>query len=733
MFKSFLSRSLLLLSILLFGIFGWYYETGLPAWLMLLGGMLAGAACYIVFSYLLKGLRRLGQRVPQGTYIAILATLATAIVVKEAGLWMPDQVYFGGLLIFIVCLLMIAISIPFVRKKGLDYGWKTLAILGIWVPLGVMVWCVNFLQKAGHDPYASELPAPFEGVETPLLSASGLADPTDGDYLNSREFTYGHGNDKHRHAYAEGLTYFTPTVDASRLLTAWKGKKKKWRERYLGYGIDSLPLNGTVEMPKGKGPFPLALIVHGNHDMIDYSDEGYGNMQSMLAAKGIIAVSVDENFINAHWSGDFRGKEMPARAWILLKHLEQWQQWNADSTHDLYQQVDMDKIMLVGHSRGGEAVSIAAAFNDLPYFPDDANEKFDFHFGIKGIVPIAPTDYRYHRQISLKDISYLSLQGSYDADENSFWGMRPYHRLQFSDSSDHFKAGVYIHRANHGQFNNSWGRRDFGPPSGWLLNTKPLLGMRDQIAIGNIFIGAFAEAVLKGNRAYVPLFQQVACGRDWLPQTHYLSHYQDGDDIILQDFEENINLAEGRDGITISTRRLAVWREEKLGTRGSGSQENHAVILGWDQDENEKDDFLPSYSLEFAEPISMDSAGHLLLSIAAGDYHQLPDNPEDRSEPQLDFHIQLTDTAGARAQLAVSDIKTIAPRLKVQFMKTKGLSEDQVGKAWEMQLDGFHFPISAFEKISPNFDQNSIKLINLVFDMSPYGVVAIDKIGYSPN
>ena len=77
----------------------------------------------------------------------------------------------------------------------------------------------------------------------------------------------------------------------------------------------------------------------------------------------------------------------------------------------------------MGHSRGGEAVSIAAAFNKLERFPDNGNEKFDFDFGIKGIITVAPTDYRYNREISLKDINYLSIQGASDADETSFWGI----------------------------------------------------------------------------------------------------------------------------------------------------------------------------------------------------------------------------------------------------------------------------------------------------------------------
>ena len=122
-------------------------------------------------------------------------------------------------------------------------------------------------------------------------------------------------------------------------------------------------------MPEGKGPFPLILIVHGNHSMVDYSDGGYGYLGELLASRGFITVSVDENFLNGHWSGDFRGKEMPARAWLLLKHLEQWKKCNNDPNHEMTNKTDMENIILIGHPRGGEAVSIAAALKQLNYFP----------------------------------------------------------------------------------------------------------------------------------------------------------------------------------------------------------------------------------------------------------------------------------------------------------------------------------------------------------------------------
>ena len=145
------------------------------------------------------------------------------------------------------------------------------------------------------------------------------------------------------------MTIKTKTVDASPFVSmepVSEGARKDW-----GFGLKKSPINGRVWYPEGDGPFPLVLIVHGNHDPLDYSDPGYGYLGELLASRGFILVSVDENFIN----GGLRG-ESDGRAWLLLKHLEEWKRWNDSAGGPFYHKVDMNNIALMGHSRGGEAV-----------------------------------------------------------------------------------------------------------------------------------------------------------------------------------------------------------------------------------------------------------------------------------------------------------------------------------------------------------------------------------------
>lgn len=723
--------ALLLFNLLVFGIAGYYFETGLPPAVMTLAGALTGLLITMAFYMLFQFLGRIFQRIPQAMIVAVFSALASLILLRAYAFRLPAPVFYPAIFLGMTASLVAYYS---VRRLQLNRGALP-AWGGILLSLMIVIAGMTWLGRSGGDPYRDSLPAPFGASSIETLSTRGIPNPAAAGPYSYELFTYGSGTDKVREEFGKAVRFRTPTVDARQLLPDWKGKKKRWREHYWGFGADRFPLNARVYCPEGEGPFPLVLIVHGNHSMIDHSDGGYAYLGEMLAGRGMITASVDENFINAHWSGDFRGKEMPVRAWLLLKHLELWRQWNEDAAHPLFQQIDLDNILLIGHSRGGEAVSIAAAFNELEYFPDDAGISFDFDFSIKGVVAIAPTDYRYHRQIRLKNINFLSLQGSYDADETSFWGLRPYRRLQFTDAGDWFKAGVYVHRANHGQFNSSWGRSDFGGPMQWLLNRGALISGADQREAAKVFISAFAEAVLKQNRQYLPVFKNVALARDWLPENFYLTHYSDNKFTPLIDFEEDMDLSSGGQVAEIQTHNLKIWREEKLGTRGEGSQENNAVVIGWDYGEIVDRDSVASYRILLADSLALpvDSSGSFLVTLAAGDPKELKrkDKSMDKTkDPLLDLTIRLVDKRERTADIPVSKIKRIAPRLKTHFTKLASINKT-FGKDWEIQPETFHLPLAEFDKSEGTFDFAQIRRIDFILDQVPFGILVIDDIGFA--
>jgi len=715
---------LLLVSTITF-LSGFFFRTGIPKVVIGILTLLFGILIFWIFRLLTARLHKGILRIPSFVFSLIGATLITSIIAKEIQFRFADILFYPGILLAILCLVILFGSSWVLIKHASTSLWLHRILITLsCLALGGMTY---FLAYDGNDPY----PLNYEASSAELLSTNGIRNPGEKGTYPFSYFTYGSGTDRRREEFGKGVTYKTSSVDASLVLPEWKGSTAKWRERFWGFGVKEFPINGRVWMPKGDGKFPMVFIVHGNHGMEEFSDPGYAYLGELLASRGFITISIDENFLNGTWSGDFRGKEMPARAWLLLKHLEVWRNWNADPPNEFYNNADLENVILAGHSRGGEAAPIAAHYNDLNYFPDNANVKFDFHFGIKGIIAIAPTDKRYTRRIKLENINYLSLQGSYDSDEASFFGYRQYQRIKFTDSSFYFKSGLYVHRANHGQFNSIWGRVDAGPPGSWLLNLKPLVTEEDQQQIAKVYISAFAEATLHKDLAYLSIFKNASSAADWLPKGFLLNTYADSKTEVVANFEEDIELTSGsKKEISLLGEQLKVWREETLQFRDEDTQGNNAVVLGWDstQDSTKQK---PQYHLSFQESIELHEFNSLFISVAQGDPSELKNKTnetkkEDEKELVANFTIQLEDSTGQQVQVDLSSVKKPAPRLKVQFEKLS-LLQKNYGSPWEPAFETFEIPRSRFEGASKPL--KNIKHIRFIFDLTPRGVIIIDDIG----
>lgn len=170
----------------------------------------------------------------------------------------------------------------------------------------------------------------------------------------------------------------------------------------VGWPFDenAVPINGLLRLSNGSAPFPLALFVHGNHNPSENSTPGYVYLMELLASQGIIAGSVDCNFLNGWNSG-----ENDARAIVHLEHVRQFRIWNQQAGHPLLGKVNLEKIMIIGHSRGGEAVGHACLFNTLssvtpdpgdPPVPIDGSLGLGpYGFALNVAAAISPTDNQY--------------------------------------------------------------------------------------------------------------------------------------------------------------------------------------------------------------------------------------------------------------------------------------------------------------------------------------------------
>ena len=669
------------------------------------------------------------------------------------------------------------------KFQNLTLPKKIVSLLGLIIGVGGIVTAIILYIPNGIDvkplvnaAYTSEANIKHIPLESPAKS---------GAYKVNTLF-YGSGKDKHRKHFGEDVDIKTDSVNGVAFLDNWEGMSGWWRTKFWGFDSKALPLNAQVWYPEGEGPFPLVLIVHGNHGMQDFSDIGYEYLGKLLASRGIIAASIDENFINSSWSDVFSDgltKENDARGWILLEHLRQWHEWNDNPENSFYNKIDTNKLSLIGHSRGGEAVAHAALLNTLPYYSDDATIQLDYNFNIKSIIAIAPVDGQYapgNTRTTLKDIDYFTIHGAQDADVTSFAGSRQYDRISYTDSTYHFKSGLYVYGSNHGQFNTSWENNDVNTPFVKMLNLKQLLSGKDQREIAKVYISAFLETTLNDNRDYLPLFTDHRTGKDWLPETIYLNQFEDSNTTHLATFDDDFDVTTASvDSVAITSERLTVWKEKQIPTKW-GSKRNRGLFLGWHYKKEDVDNWkeqdtinidstniyrqpvhdtlIASYSINFKKNImDIDSSSVLVFSMSESKLGSNPkasgkwidntkndvenetensedsneveeennEDEEEKGEDPINFSIKVMDSIGNEVYFPISDFSTLQRRLGVKLWKQDYNDSERS----ENVLQTYRFPVEDMLKLNPDFDLSAISEIRFIFDKTNKGVILIDDIG----
>ena len=602
---------------------------------------------------------------------------------------------------------------------------RSIAIAGLALGVVGLALGVYWLLDAG-----SPLVLPT-GVAS-QVEALAMPDPSQPGPYAVQTLFYGSGHDARRMEYGADADLVTETVDGAALVEGWTGL----RTSYWGFGPEAIPINGRVWYPKGEGPFPLVLIVHGNHPMEDFSDAGYAYLGELLASRGFILASVDQNFLNLSLLADALilsplKEENDLRGWLLLEHLNVWRDWNATPNNPFYQKVDLDNVALMGHSRGGEAVAIATAFNRLPYYPDNAAVHFDYGFNIRSVIAIAPIDGTYNptgRAIPLENVNYLVLHGVHDMDVISFSGASQYARVHFTDGGNRFKASLYIYGANHGQFNTSWGRKDSFEPLMRLFNLQQLMPAEQQEQIAKVYISAFLETTLNAESGYLPLFRDHRRAQAWLPETRYMNQYQDASMQLVSTYQEDINLATTTlpSGAQVGE-NMTLWREQLVKAKW-GEIDNHAVYLGWDKDTSAT---TASYAIQLPDGgLKLNQSSTLAFSLADANEDPTPEN-KDQSEKgarePIDLTIEVMDTLGEVARLPLSYVAPLQPQFEGQIAKAAFMS---LLPQSEVVFQYFEFPLEAFSAANDAFDPQNLVQIRFLFDRTSQGVIVLDDVGF---
>lgn len=381
--------------------------------------------------------------------------------------------------------------------------------------------------------------------------------------------TYGGGTDLHRKEFARDVNEITPSVDASHFITKWAEK----RADFWGFGPENFPINGRAFMPQGQGPFPVILMVHGNHTMEHLSTAGYDYLGETLASQGFFFVSVDQDFVNySNFTGQPNDNYL-LRTWLLLQHLIQLNDMNEDPSSMFYQKLNMDAVALSGHSRGGQAAAMAADYQR--FFDDEKLLKALEAVNIRGVAAVSPTDKSIDsQQAQLENVSYFSIHGAYDADVFNFRGDDQFYRTNVSSNENSFKATAYIEQANHVQFNSDWGKYDLSLPKGLFLNQGALMSTKAQQQIAKVYLSAFYQALFNEDTSFDTLLDSKRQAEHILPDVKMIEKYRSHAYQPLVQFNKNTELIGQRNHFT----KQEVIRPKN---RSGGSHAKDVLQLAW--------------------------------------------------------------------------------------------------------------------------------------------------------
>jgi len=311
--------------------------------------------------------------------------------------------------------------------------------------------------------------------------------------------------------------------------------KGPYRTQRLAYQLRGLRIEGypapvevlaEVTTPTGtSGPMPLVLFLHGRHSTCyrggtdgepsgDWpcptgwrpvpSHTGYRYITDVLASQGYLTVSISANGINAQ-DGVVNDGGASARSQLIRHHLALWAEWSAVGGDPwggrFLGRVDTRKLVLVGHSRGGEGVERATI---------DSNAEDPWQ--VRGLVLIGPT--AFGRQVA-PGVHTTVILPFCDGDVTDLEGQQYVDIGRDLTRDRALRASIMAMGTNHNFYNTEWTPGlskspawddwfDPGDPQCGDTRRKRLTPIEQQ-AVGLTYTAALVDLVLADDRASLPV------------------------------------------------------------------------------------------------------------------------------------------------------------------------------------------------------------------------------------
>jgi hypothetical protein len=227
----------------------------------------------------------------------------------------------------------------------------------------------------------------------------------------------------------------------------------------------TLQIRGSLYQPVGRTtPSPVIVLVHGNHGSCDTgsapnctifkrNDRGYAYLGENLASWGYTVVSIDQDQLMYYQDGQM-GKGMHQRRLLIAATLDAFYKANTEGLTgtdqnlgtSLVGKLDFTRVGLMGHSRGGDAVTSFIDYNRTRPAPGR-------RYPLRGVIALAPTDYERRAP---SGTPFMSLLPMCDGDVSNIQGARFFERGQYRDDDPFPLVQVGVHGTNHNWYNSVW-------------------------------------------------------------------------------------------------------------------------------------------------------------------------------------------------------------------------------------------------------------------------------------
>lgn len=460
----------------------------------------------------------------------------------------------------------------------------------------------------------------------------------------------------------------------------------------------AVPLKATVFFPAGAAgvtdpaqisaagaPYPLVVIVHGN----GHSYTEYDFLSEHFAKNGFISASI-------HLPDNMRAL---GRANVFFKHLPVLQAAFGANLQN--------KIGIMGHSRGGEAVLKVARLN----------QEQALGHPIDAVISLAPTD-QYGSEVLSGDWAkpYFVLYGSRDGDISGWVDTDGYTVPQtgfalYDRAGGARKSMVFVHGATHNGFITTNDLGIAGP-----------IPEATQKKITKAYMNAFFRQHLKGEAQWEGIFTG-----EWRPSSVAAT----GASLYVQYQEPAQKTVDNFEGV------VPDWEASTI-----GGDVTHDATLPADPAEGKMHDHADAPGLDPASP--HDTKGLRLRWNNSGDrlVYEIPPAEKDVSGfAAVSFRITQVvgspHNAANQAQnlrVALKDTSDNERAVRVSAFAEIPFPDTHPWGYTKSAMTTVRIPLKSYTIVcagQPQVDLKKVATLSLVFSEKPTGEVEIDEVAFS--